>query len=252
VARKTILSGIQPTGDLHIGNYEGALKNWVKLQDEDTYDMFCCIVDWHALTAEYENTKDFPQRIFQAAVNYLAAGLDPEKSSIFVQSKVKEHAELHLLFSMIIPIPWLERVPSYKEKSKELNLDSYGFLGYPLLQAADILVYRAHFVPVGKDQLPHIELTQNPTIITLRLRILLKKLRLSLKRCSPIRKNSGAAIPDGPISVRSMPCKKSITRSMKNLTNHVRLANWGVLIVKRFSRNHLTQSCNPCVIDGQS
>ncbi len=158
MAKKTILSGMQPTGQLHLGNYEGALKNWVSLQDD--YEMYCCIVDWHALTADYEKTAELPEKIFEVAVDYVSAGLDPEKCAIFVQSAVKEHAELHLLFSMIIPIPWLERIPSYKEKSEELGLDSYGFLGYPLLQAADILVYRAHFVPVGKDQLPHIELTR--------------------------------------------------------------------------------------------
>lgn len=160
VAKKIILSGMQPTGQghLHLGNYEGALKNWVSLQGQ--YEMYCCIVDWHALTADFDKTPEFPNRIFQVAVDYLAAGLDPEQCSIFVQSQVKEHAELHLLFSMIIPVPWLERVPSYKEKATELGLDSYGFLGYPLLQAADILVYRADFVPVGKDQLPHIELTR--------------------------------------------------------------------------------------------
>ncbi len=158
MGRQIILSGMQPTGQLHLGNYEGALKNWVSLQDE--YDMYCCIVDWHALTADYDKTSELPGKIFEVAVDYISAGLDPNKCAIFVQSAVKEHAELHLLFSMIIPIPWLERVPSYKEKAKELGLDSYGFLGYPLLQAADILVYRAHYVPVGKDQLPHIELTR--------------------------------------------------------------------------------------------
>ena len=158
MAQKIILSGMQPTGRLHLGNYEGALKNWVALQQD--YEMFCCIVDWHALTADYDKTELMPDRIFQVAVDYLSAGLDPERCSIFVQSHVKEHAELHLLFSMIIPIPWLERVPSYKEKATELGLDSYGFLGYPLLQAADILIYRADLVPVGKDQLPHIELTR--------------------------------------------------------------------------------------------
>ena len=156
--KKIILSGMQPTGHLHLGNYEGALKNWVALQDE--YDLYACIVDWHALTADFDKTAEFPARILDVAADYLAAGLDPEKCSIFVQSHVKEHAELHLLFSMIIPVPWLERVPSYKEKATELGLDSYGFLGYPLLQAADILVYRADLVPVGKDQLPHIELTR--------------------------------------------------------------------------------------------
>jgi len=149
---------MQPTGHLHLGNYEGALKNWVQLQND--YEMYGCIVDWHALTADYDKTEDLPDRIFQVALDYLAGGLDPEKCAIFVQSHVKEHAELHLLLSMIVPIPWLERVPSYKEKATELGLDSYGFLGYPLLMAADILVYRADVVPVGQDQLPHIELTR--------------------------------------------------------------------------------------------
>jgi tryptophanyl-tRNA synthetase len=156
--RQVILSGMQPTGSLHLGNYEGALKNWIKLQDE--YELYGCIVDWHSLTSLYEKTEVLTDQIFQMAVDYISAGLDPEKCAIFVQSQVKEHAELHLLLSMLVPIPWLERVPSYKEKSKTLNLDSYGFLGYPLLMAADILLYRADVVPVGKDQLPHIELTR--------------------------------------------------------------------------------------------
>jgi tryptophanyl-tRNA synthetase len=156
--KKIVLSGMQPTGRLHLGNYEGALKNWVRLQNE--YEAYYMIVDWHALTSDYEQTPELPDRIRQMAIDFLAAGLDPEKSAVFVQSHVKEHAELFLLFAMIIPTPWLERVPSFKEKSEELKLDSYGFLGYPLLQAADILLYRADFVPVGRDQLPHIELTR--------------------------------------------------------------------------------------------
>lgn len=155
-AKKVILSGMQPTGQLHLGNLEGALKNWVSLQDQ--YRMFCCIVDWHALTSDFEDTEGIKERTIQVAIDYLAAGLDPEKCSIFIQSNIKEHAELHLLFSMITPRSWLERVPTYKDKAEEL--DSYGFLGYPLLQAADILIYRAHAVPVGEDQLPHIELTR--------------------------------------------------------------------------------------------
>jgi tryptophanyl-tRNA synthetase len=156
--KKIILSGMQPTGKLHLGNLEGALKNWVSLQDD--YQMYCCIVDWHSLTSEYTDTRDLKEKVFQMAVDYLAAGLDPKKCAIFVQSQVKEHAELHLLFSMLVPIPRLARVPSYKEKRKEMGLDSYGFLGYPVLQAADILIYRAEYVPVGQDQLPHIELTR--------------------------------------------------------------------------------------------
>ncbi len=149
---------MQPTGQLHLGNYEGALKNWVSLQDK--YQMYLCIVDWHALTSDFADTAPMQERIFQTAVDYLAAGLDPEKCAIFVQSDVKEHSELHLLLSMIVPTPWLERVPSYKEKVESLGLDNYGFLGYPLLMAADILLYKADAVPVGKDQLPHIELTR--------------------------------------------------------------------------------------------
>jgi tryptophanyl-tRNA synthetase len=158
MAKEVILSGMQPTGMLHIGNLEGALRNWAKLQDD--YEMYCCIVDWHALTSDYDQTSELEGRIIDLAIDYLSGGLDPKKCAIFIQSQVKEHAELHLLFSMIVPKPWLERVPSYKEKSVELGLDSYGFLGYPLLQAADILIYRANWVPVGKDQLPHIELTR--------------------------------------------------------------------------------------------
>jgi tryptophanyl-tRNA synthetase len=158
MAKEVILSGMQPTGKLHLGNLEGALRHWVELQND--YEMYSCIVDWHALTSDFDQTSDLGDRIIQATIDYLSAGLDPEKCAIFAQSQVKEHAELHLLFSMIIPIPWLERVPSYKEKSAELGLDSYGFLGYPLLQAADILIYKANWVPVGQDQLPHIELTR--------------------------------------------------------------------------------------------
>jgi len=158
MAKDIILSGMQPTGELHLGNLEGALKNWVGLQDD--YQMHCCIVDWHSLTSEYSHTKGLRENIFQMAVDYLASGLDPKKCAIFVQSQVKEHAELHLLFSMLVPLPRLARVPSYKEKREELGLDSYGFLGYPVLQAADILIYKAKYVPVGQDQLPHIELTR--------------------------------------------------------------------------------------------
>jgi tryptophanyl-tRNA synthetase len=159
---KILLSGMQPTGNgqLHLGNYEGALKNWVKLQNENQYEMYCCIVDWHYLTSGFNETGGMKDRIRELMTDYLSAGLDPEKTAIFIQSQVKEHAELHLLLSMMTPTSWLERVPSYKEKATELGLDSYGFLGYPLLMAADILVYKAQAVPVGKDQLPHIELTR--------------------------------------------------------------------------------------------
>ncbi len=162
MAVKRILSGMQPTGTLHLGNLEGALKNWVQLQYQ--YEMFCCIVDWHALTTMYDRTDQITTQAVEVAADYIAAGLDPDRCAIFIQSHVKEHAELHLLFSMITPLGWLERVPTYKEKRENLGLNdeslSYGLLGYPVLQAADILVYRAHAVPVGKDQIPHIELTR--------------------------------------------------------------------------------------------
>lgn len=156
---ETILSGMQPTGQLHLGNYEGALKNWVALQE--TYEMFLCIVDWHALTAEFDRTADLKEMVFQMAVDFLAAGLDPEKCAIFIQSDVKEHAELHLLLSMLVTVPTLTRLPTYLEKKEGAGLDSYGFLGYPVLQAADILVYNAHKVPVGKDQEKHIWLAND-------------------------------------------------------------------------------------------
>lgn len=152
---------MRPTGPLHIGHLVGALENWVRLQDR--YDCFYAIVDWHALTTDYADTAGIPGFIREMAADWLAAGIDPEKSSIFVQSEIKEHAELHLLLSMVIPLPWLERVPTYKEQQEQLrekDLNTYGFLGYPLLQAADILAYKAVAVPVGEDQVPHLELTR--------------------------------------------------------------------------------------------
>ena len=155
--KETILSGMQPTGALHIGNLEGALRNWVRLQDE--YWMYCCIVDLHALSAEYKDTRDFKDKIFQMAIDFLSAGLDPEKCAIFVQSEVKEHSELHLIFSMLITVPTLTRLPTYQDKKD--FLDSYGFLGYPVLQAADICLYNANKVPVGKDQEKHIWLAND-------------------------------------------------------------------------------------------
>lgn len=159
--KKTILSGMRPTGRLQLGNLLGALDNWIKLQEE--YRCFFSVVDWHALTTGYEDTADLRDNTYQMVMDWLAAGLDPEKNVIFRQSDVKEHAELHLLFSMFTPLSWLERVPTYKdqiEQLRERNLATYGFLGYPLLQAADILVYRADAVPVGEDQAPHIEMTR--------------------------------------------------------------------------------------------
>jgi tryptophanyl-tRNA synthetase len=155
--KETILSGMQPTGSLHVGNLEGALRNWVRLQDK--YEMYLCIVDWHALTADYNDPGVLRERIFQVALDFLASGLDFEKCAVFIQSEVKEHAELHLLFSMLITVPTLTRLPTYLEKKD--NLDSYGFLGYPVLQAADICIYNAHKVPVGKDQEKHIWLAND-------------------------------------------------------------------------------------------
>jgi len=159
--RKRVLSGMRPTGTLHLGNYVGALANWVRMQDE--YECFFCVVDWHALTTDYADTSQIRRNSIEVALDWLAAGLDPEKSVIFIQSHVPEHAELHLLLSMITPLGWLERVPTYKEQReniKDKDLGTYGFLGYPVLQAADILMYRADVVPVGEDQVAHIELTR--------------------------------------------------------------------------------------------
>jgi tryptophanyl-tRNA synthetase len=161
MVKKRLLSGMQPTGMLHLGNLEGALANWVKMQEE--YDAFYMVADWHSLTTLYNNTEIVKKYTREVAIDFLAAGLDPEKCAIFVQSHVKEHAELHLLFSMITPVGWLERVPTYKEKQELLTGDaaaSYGLLGYPVLQAADILIYKANAVPVGRDQLPHLEITR--------------------------------------------------------------------------------------------
>lgn len=161
MSKKRVLSGIQPSGKLHIGNLVGALQNWVKIQDD--YECYYFIADWHALTSQYSDTSDLKEYVTDVLVNCLASGLDPEKATIFQQSRLLEHAELHLLLSMITPLGWLERVPSYKEKQlevKDKDLNTYGFLGYPLLQSADIMMYRAHYVPVGVDQVPHLEITR--------------------------------------------------------------------------------------------
>ncbi len=159
MSRERVLSGMRPSGKLHLGNLVGALDNWRKLQEE--YDCFFFAADWHALTTEYSNPANISESIREMMIDWLSVGLSPEKCVLFVQSRIKEHAELHLLLSMITPVPWLERVPSYKEQQRELdNLDlsTYGFLGYPLLQTADIIIYKAHRVPVGIDQVPHVEL----------------------------------------------------------------------------------------------
>ena len=159
--RKRVLSGMRPTGKLHLGNYVGALQNWVGMQDQ--YECFFCVVDWHALTTDYADTSQVKPNSIEVLLDWLAAGLDPERCTMFLQSHVPQHAELHLLFSMITPLGWLERVPTYKEQREnitEKDLSTYGFLGYPVLQAADILIYKGDFVPVGEDQVPHVELTR--------------------------------------------------------------------------------------------
>jgi tryptophanyl-tRNA synthetase len=159
--KERVLSGMQSSGKVHIGNLIGALSNWVKLQDK--YDCYYFVADWHSLTTGYAEPSSIKESTKDLLVNFLAAGLDPEKCTIFIQSRVLEHAELHLLLSMITPLGWLERVPTYKEKQQELkerDLSNYGFLGYPLLQTADIIIYRAKYVPVGIDQVPHLEISR--------------------------------------------------------------------------------------------
>ncbi|MBU2479425.1 MAG: tryptophan--tRNA ligase, partial [Gammaproteobacteria bacterium] len=156
-----VLSGMRPTGQLHLGHYHGVLKNWVKLQHQ--YDCFFFVADWHALTTHYETPAIISQSLWDMVIDWLAAGVNPGTAKLFIQSRVPEHAELHLLLSMMTPIGWLERVPTYKdqqEKLKGMDLATYGFLGYPLLQSADILIYRALGVPVGDDQVAHVELTR--------------------------------------------------------------------------------------------
>ena len=160
--KKTILSGMRPTGPLHIGHLLGALKNWKKLQDEG-YNCFYMIADYHALSTEYASSERIKEYVLEVSLDFLISGLDPEKSTIFIQSEVYQHSELNLVFSMITPIPWLERNPVYKEQIQQIkgkDLHTYGFLGYPVLQAADILIYKANYVPIGVDQLPHLELTR--------------------------------------------------------------------------------------------
>ncbi len=159
--QQRVLSGMRPTGKLHLGHYHGVLKNWVQLQHE--YDCFFFVADWHALTTEYENTAIIANNVWEMVIDWLAAGVNPGSAKIFIQSRVPEHAELHLLLGMMAPLGWLERVPTYKdqqERLKEKDLATYGFLGYPLLQSADILIYKAGLVPVGEDQVAHVELTR--------------------------------------------------------------------------------------------
>jgi tryptophanyl-tRNA synthetase len=161
--KKRVLSGMRPTGRLHIGHYFGALENWVKLQNDPQYECFFFVADWHALTSDYADTSQVAQNTIEIATDWLASGLDPAKSTLFIQSSVPEHAELQLLLSMVTPLGWLERVPTYKEaldNVKDKDLHTYGFLGYPILQSADIVIYDADLVPVGEDQVAHVELTR--------------------------------------------------------------------------------------------
>lgn len=161
IQSRRIVSGMRPTGQLHLGHYHGVLKNWINLQHE--YECFFFVADWHALTTHYEDSSVIEQSVWDMVIDWIAAGVEPSSASLFLQSKVPEHAELHLLLSMMTPMSWLERVPTYKdqqEKLKEKDLSTYGFLGYPLLQSADILIYRAGQVPVGEDQVVHVELTR--------------------------------------------------------------------------------------------
>ncbi len=159
--RDRVLSGMRPTGRLHLGHYHGVLKNWARLQNE--YDSFFFVADWHALTTHYEDPEIMAANVWDMVIDWLAAGIDPDRATLFIQSRIPQHAELHLLLSMVTPLGWLERVPSFKDQQQRLkdrNLATYGFLGYPLLQSADILMYRASWVPVGEDQVPHVELTR--------------------------------------------------------------------------------------------
>ncbi len=156
-----VLSGMRPTGRLHLGHYHGVLRNWAKLQHE--YECFFFVADWHALTTHYDTPEIIERNVWDMVIDWLAAGVDPAQATLFIQSRVPEHAELHLLLSMVTPLGWLERVPTYKDQQEKLpdkDLSTYGFLGYPLLQSADILIYRANRVPVGEDQVPHIEFTR--------------------------------------------------------------------------------------------
>ena len=160
-AQKRVLSGMRPTGRLHLGHYHGVLKNWIKLQHE--YECFFFVADWHALTTHYEDPEVIEDNVWQMVIDWLAAGVNPGSAPLFIQSRVPEHAELHLLLSMITPLAWVERVPSFKDQMTRINdrdLATYGFLGYPVLQSSDILIYQAGNVPVGQDQVPHVEMTR--------------------------------------------------------------------------------------------
>src|SRR3989454_1357700 len=161
MVEERVVSGMRPTGALHLGHFHGAIKNWIRLQSEHPCLFF--VADWHALTTHYETPEVIEENVWDMVIDWLAAGIDPAQATLFIQSRIPEHAELHLLLSMITPLGWLERIPSYKDQQERLSdkdLSTYGFLGYPLLQSADILIYQANRVPVGEDQVPHIEFTR--------------------------------------------------------------------------------------------
>jgi tryptophanyl-tRNA synthetase len=177
--KKHVLSGMRPTGSLHLGHLVGALNNWIELQEK--YESFFMVADWHALMSEYTDPSGIQQNIFDNVVDWISCGIDPNKSTIFIQSDVKEHLELHIILSCLTPLSWLERCPTYKEQLNQMqsrDLTTYGFLGYPVLQAADILIYKATYVPVGEDQLPHLELSRE---IAKRFNHLYKKIFLEPK-----------------------------------------------------------------------
>lgn len=189
-----VLSGMRSTGKLHLGNYVGALKNWVDLQNSGNYDCFFFIADWHALTTDYADTSRVKQNSIDVLLDWLAAGLDPQKSVMFIQSHVPQHAELYVLFSMITPLGWLERNPTYKEQRENIHdkdLGTFGFLGYPVLQAADILIYQASFVPVGQDQAAHVELT--------------REIARRFNQFYPKRSGQGMALPEPQVLLTPSP-----------------------------------------------
>jgi len=202
---------MRPTGKLHLGNLVGALQNWVKLQD--VYDSFHFVADWHMLTTGYDNTRSLRQDTWEMVADWLACGLDPNKATFFIQSRLPEHAELHLLFSMITPLGWLERVPTYKEQLeniKDHDINTYGFLGYPLLQAADILIYKANAVPVGEDQVPHVELTRE---VARRFNLIYGQLeRIAGARCASGSQKSGAGEPEPSIEQKAEYLNKGLAQ----------------------------------------
>jgi len=201
---------MRPTGSLHLGHYHGVLKNWVRLQSE--YPCFFAVVDWHALTTHYETPEVIEKNVWEVLIDWLASGIDPAQATLFIQSRVPEHAELALLLGMSTPLGWLERVPTYKEqieKLKEKDLTTYGFLGYPVLMAADILLYRASLVPVGEDQVPHVEMTRE----------IARRFNYSKRKHSMPRRNSAASARSFITSCGLRISRKAMTKRSKR---HVR------------------------------